>query len=194
MAENTQNIRVTKNFTIPPDKELVKRPNEFKLKVNLYWVATIIRGISERNPKHKILPNHVLIDVGVAIIFDEPEVDLAASYICNTINYWNQIHVRDHNFFMTNADKLFVSDHIKAGTLQAIFSEGLIKPEEVAKVWNYLNVMIRQSIRWMNSLVQGNQKIVLCEKLADGKPNPNAVEMDRAKLLSLAKIHEVTDI
>ena len=100
----------------------------------------------------------------------------------------------NQDFFLTNADKLFASEHLKPGVLQAIFVEKLITPEEMKKVWDYLNTMIRQSIRWMNILLKGNQQITLCEKQVDGKPNPNAVTMDRARLLALAKVHDVTDI
>lgn len=99
----------------------------------------------------------------------EPAARLAASFICNTIKYWSQIH-------------------IKLRTLPAIFEEKLITGDEVGKVWNYLNVMIRQSIRWMNQLLNSGPEIVLCENDAKGKPNPNAVVMNRAKL------HDVNDI
>ena len=36
MTGNSEHIKVTDNFTIPPDAELVKMPVEFKINVNLY--------------------------------------------------------------------------------------------------------------------------------------------------------------
>lgn len=194
MATGIRPLKVVEGFTIPVDEELVKMPVDFKLKVNLYWVATIVRDIIYRNQDKPAIPQKLLVDLGITMAFGYSESEIAASYVCSTINYWTEIRLEDQRFFVTNFDKLFQSENIKPGTFTILFTERLITPDEIKKTWAYLNTMIRQSIRWMAQLLKGNERIILCEKLGDGSQNPNAVTMDWPKLKALAKVHDVTDV
>ena len=143
-------------------------PVEARFKSNVSNVLNIILAIVQENKeKLKELDSNWIV-LAINVMEDQNPEYAIEIFISYSEKYWKNIKAREKAFFLTSADNIFGQLPItNLSPFKLIFERKIIIDNDLTKLWDYLNQMVRQAIMYLRHRMRNAKEVIIRKDTKD---------------------------